>query len=74
MIPSETGGQEGWMMKTSASRTFSSIWTSRFSLEKRKTVERQRSVPRYLQMSCASSGWAVPLITLMALIMPPPGE
>ena len=56
MIPSDTGEHEGWMTKTSVSRTFSSIWTSMFSLEKRTTVVRQRSVPRHLQMSCASSG------------------
>src|SRR4030095_6739928 len=72
MMPSETGGHEGVITKTSASRTFSSIWTSMFSLEKRTTVVWQRSAPRHLLMASASSGWAVPLISLMAPIMSPP--
>src|SRR5262245_9007659 len=68
-MPSETGVQEGWITNTSASRTFSSICTSRFSFEKRTTVEWQRSMPRCLQMSRASSGWALPPITLISPIM-----
>src|SRR4029453_10504364 len=43
-----------------------------FSLEKRTTVVWQRWAPRHLLMASASSGWAVPLISLMAPIMSPP--
>jgi hypothetical protein len=55
-MPSETGGHEGWMTKTSASRTFSSIWTSMFSFENRTTVERHTGMPRWRQTSWASPG------------------
>jgi len=64
MMPSETGGHDGWITNTSASRTFSSICTSMFSFEKRTIVVRQGSIPRRRQMSRASSGWALPLMTL----------
>jgi hypothetical protein len=68
MMPSETGGHEVWITKTSASRTFSSICTSMFSLENRTTVVRHGSVSSHLQMSRASSGCALPLMTLTAPI------
>jgi hypothetical protein len=72
MIPSDTGGHEGWITNTSASRTFSSICTSMFSFEKRTTVVREGLMPRHLQMSSASSGCAVPPITLTSPTMRSP--
>ena len=70
MMPSETGEHEVWITKTSASRTFSSICTSMFSLENRTRVVQHGSVSSHLQMSRASSGCALPPMTLTAPITP----
>ena len=51
-----TGGQEDWITKTSASRTFSSIFTLMFSLEKRVTFRRPSGMPMCVAMPLARSG------------------
>src|SRR5215813_7389948 len=72
MMPSETGEHEGCTTNTSASRTFSSIWTNMFSFEKRMTLERPSGKPICEQIALASSGCAEPLKILMSRYTDPP--
>jgi hypothetical protein len=74
MMPSETGGHEVWMTKTSASRTFSWIWTSMFSLEKRTMRVLHRATPICRQICSAKSGCDEPAMmrmSLLAMLLPP---
>ena len=59
-IPSETGEQDGCTTNTSPSRTFSSIFTFRFSFEKRWVWERPSGIPTWRQMALVSAGCAEP--------------
>ena len=67
-----TGGQEDWMTKTSASRTFSSIFTLMFSLEKRVIFRRPKGMPMWVAIPLASSGWLLPEKTFISPNMDPP--
>src|SRR4029450_4803729 len=62
-MPRETGGHEVWITNTSASRTFSSIWTIRLSFAKRTTRERATESPRWAQIDVAGWGWEDPATT-----------
>src|SRR5262245_15177362 len=57
---SESGGAAVCTTNTSCSRTFSSIFTFRFSFEKRRVVRVPRVSPRHWQISSASAGWDDP--------------
>ena len=67
-----TGGQEDWMTKTSASRTFSSTFTLMFSLENRVTFRRPSGMPMCVVMPRARSGWLLPEKTFISPNMDPP--
>src|SRR6266699_616438 len=58
-----TGAASGWIRNTSRSRQLDWSWTSRQSLANRRTVEGCSGTPRWPQISCARSGWPVPLKT-----------
>src|SRR4029453_7198698 len=63
MMPSETGEHEGCTTNTSASRTFSSIWTNMFSFEKRMTLERPSGKPICEQIALGYGQKQVPVFT-----------
>ena len=55
-----TGGQVGWMTKTSWPRTFSLIWTYISPSEKRETSASPSESWRCLAISSASGRFALP--------------
>src|SRR4029453_11086832 len=61
---SDRGGAAVCTTNTSCSRTFSSIFTLRFSFEKRVVVTAPGAMPRHLQISCVSAGCDDPAKTL----------
>src|SRR6185295_3641307 len=61
---SDRGGAAVCTTNTSCSRTFSSIFTLRFSFEKRVVVTAPGAMPRHLQISCVSAGCDDPEKTL----------
>src|SRR4051812_1572975 len=61
-----TGLTSGWIRKTSRSRQLAWSCTSRQSLANRLTRVGLSGTPRWVQTSCASSGWALPLNTAMS--------
>src|SRR6185295_4439663 len=76
---SDRGGAAVCTTNTSCSRTFSSIFTLRFSFEKRVVVTAPGAMPRHLQISCVSAGCDDPAKTLSPsmstglLALPPQG-
>src|SRR5262249_39357737 len=66
IIPSDTGGHDGWMTNTSEPRTFSSICTIMFSFENLMTLHAVNGRPRWAAISAASAGCAEPAIRRMS--------
>ena len=65
-----TGADSGWMRNTSRSRQLDWSWASRQSLANRISRTGRSRSPRWVQISAASSGWALPLNTAISRTRP----